>query len=239
MLGSSWHTHIDPVIWSLVHEMRISLVFPAVMLVLLRIGLVPVLTVALAASVLAGVAAEGDTHPYLRSALWTVHYLVFFVAGAGFARHRAGIAARLRHAAPSRVALMVLVGLLLFESRGLVPFGDAVVHYLVGVSALLMIALAIGAPRVSALLERPSLAWLGKVSYSLYLLHVPVLMACTYLFAHAMPLPLTMIPAALVTLVLCEAFYRGVEAPCIALGHRLSGPRPLKTARYSRYLAGG
>ena len=61
------------------------------------------------------------------------------------------------------------------------------------------------------------LRWLGRVSFSLYLVHEPVLIASSYLFGHTL-LWVSIPSAILIALLLAEAFYRVVERP----SHRLS-----------------
>ncbi len=76
-----------------------------------------------------------------------------------------------------------------------------------------------------ALIARP--AWLrlrgmeliGKRSYSLYLVHLPIADLCTALI-HSRPA--AFVAAVLVTGVLVEFLYRCVELPCITLGKKLT-----------------
>lgn len=83
---------------------------------------------------------------------------------------------------------------------------------LAGVGAAIIVIAAIGWPRLSGLLEQRSAQWLGRVSYSLYLVHVPLLATLVYLWgAERWPLALaTGVPT---SLVLAGLFYRFVEAP--------------------------
>lgn len=88
---------------------------------------------------------------------------------------------------------------------------------LAGVGAVIIIIAAIGWPRLSGLLERRAAQWLGRVSYSLYLVHVPLLATLVYLWgASSWPWAIAVgFPA---SIVLAALFYRFVEAPA----HRLS-----------------
>ena len=67
--------------------------------------------------------------------------------------------------------------------------------------------------------------WLGKVSYSLYLIHVPLLLAAVHLTYGRAPLGVT-IPAVVAASLLCaELMHRFVELPSIRLGRVLGGLR--------------
>lgn len=82
-------------------------------------------------------------------------------------------------------------------------------------------------------LELPLLQWLGRISYSVYLVHIGVLYVVlrviTRLDEHlggwkvlALALPATV----LLTLLVAALTYRWIEVPGMALGKRLSTPRP-------------
>lgn len=88
---------------------------------------------------------------------------------------------------------------------------------LAGVGASLIIICAMGWPGLRGMLERRVPQWLGRVSYSLYLIHVPLLATLAYLWGSeqwalvaAVGLPASMLLAA--------AFHRIAEAPA----HRLA-----------------
>jgi peptidoglycan/LPS O-acetylase OafA/YrhL len=72
-------------------------------------------------------------------------------------------------------------------------------------------------------LESPMLQYLGSRSFSLYLVHEPVVVA--YAFAlHGRPGLIGLLTVALpVALVLSEAFYRLVEQPSLNIARRLGG----------------
>lgn len=80
-----------------------------------------------------------------------------------------------------------------------------------------------------------ALTWLGRVSYSVYLIHGALIMISS---------PLTPFAALAVQLVvllpLCAVTYRYIELPMIAIGHRLSNPgrRPVENAGADRESSG-
>jgi peptidoglycan/LPS O-acetylase OafA/YrhL len=69
----------------------------------------------------------------------------------------------------------------------------------------------------------PPIHALGKMSYSVYLLHFIIMLLVVHLFYGKLPLLLVLTLCLVVTIASSWAFYRFVEIPCISLGRRLSG----------------
>ena len=66
------------------------------------------------------------------------------------------------------------------------------------------------------------LAWLGRISYSLYLVHVPGAACGGYLLHTVLPLWLIALVAPVLSIGAADLVYRLVEGPSVAWGHRLS-----------------
>jgi peptidoglycan/LPS O-acetylase OafA/YrhL len=71
-------------------------------------------------------------------------------------------------------------------------------------------------------LQQPVLLYLGKVSFGLYLLHLPVLLLLASWLSPTWPLPVTCVLALGVSVGLADVLHRGVERPGIAWGRALS-----------------
>ena len=101
------------------------------------------------------------------------------------------------------------------------PLGVPVVaDLLVGVSAigaLLAVYVAIGVPFVKRFLSTRVMQWVGLVSFSLYLVHEPVLISSAVFFGDD-NLLLAAVVGVTVSLILAVAFYRWIEVP----SHKLS-----------------
>jgi peptidoglycan/LPS O-acetylase OafA/YrhL len=230
---------LDLVMWSLVHELRISLVFP-ILFVLTRRW--PAAT--FAASLLAGVActailAGTDADSLAMSLVDTGRFVVLFVAGiliAGNLDAVRGAVARL----PSRAApAFWLAGVGLLMAPG--PSVFAYYNFVWGLGAVLLLMLVVGSPAADRMLSARPLVWLGKVSYSLYLIHVPLLIAAIHVTYGRLPLWITIAAVIPASLACAELMHRFVERPSIRLGRVLCGMRrhgaaspaalPLTTAR--------
>ena len=76
------------------------------------------------------------------------------------------------------------------------------------------------------------LAWMGKISYSIYLFHLPVVTPLAWWIAleqnaawHGWPMAVYIIPTLSLTVLVAAAVYYAVELPAIKLGKRLAGSR--------------
>lgn len=220
----------NPVIWSLVHEMRVSLVFPllaALVLCQRRWWL------ALAASIAVAYAAFQLMPPGHGYGSWllTGVYLQFFVSGIVLARHRSAVIGRIRGAGTfSRLALAVGSLLLYTHPWSMPRIGHAHAPFLDLEFALagtvgLLVSVIASRGAVAVLCTRP-LQYLGRISFSLYLVHVTVLLALLHLFYGRLPVAVLLIALWPLSLWLATLGERYVEQPSIALGRRLTQRRP-------------
>jgi peptidoglycan/LPS O-acetylase OafA/YrhL len=207
---------INLVSWSIPFE----LYFPAVGLLglgLLR-GMAPPLRLVLTAALLAGQSwacwrmAAGQDWPALRAgfglALGAVAFLV----------HGARPRTPVRFAAAYALAAVV-AAVLVMAIAGVAPLAA------LAFPALGLIAIWFGAG-ARGVFSTPPLQALGRWSYSIYLLHIPVLLTANAVLGEARvegdaPLKLALIAA---VLALSGLAYRFVEAPLMRLGQRLAGP---------------
>jgi len=217
------HAGFDPVLWSLVHEMRVSLVFPLLAALVLwqrRWWLAVAASIAVAyAAIRLMPPGNGHSTSYVQTAV----YLQFFVCGIVLARHRTAVIDRVRAArASSRVALAA-ASLLLYTSPQWMPdVGQFAALETVLPGAVGFLVLAIGAPRPGALLRTRPMQYLGRISYSLYLVHALVLLALLHLFYGRLPLAVLLVALWPLALGLATLGERYVERPSAALGRRLT-----------------
>jgi peptidoglycan/LPS O-acetylase OafA/YrhL len=233
----------NPAFWSLVFEMRISLIFPFVAVAILRVrtrwALLAALLFALSAQPLATLfipALAGDPHSISTPGytyFQTLYFLAFFMFGAILAKHMeevSGWYAGLPRA--GRVALWV-ISLILYDAgiaRHLFHFPrvtDRLVPGLAeglstGAGGLLIILFALQSAPFKRFLHHATVHHIGKVSYSLYLVHGTVLFAIAHLWPRMNSIWLALAIYLGGTFLLTECFHRMVERPSMELGHRLT-----------------
>jgi peptidoglycan/LPS O-acetylase OafA/YrhL len=222
MLGRPKFNFVDNPIWSLVHEMRYSLLFPLIMRLVNRFSWLPVLACSLVSSAAAIWAfSRIDYNPAVDS----LQYAFLFVAGAVLAAHRDAVKSWFRKRSPALRLVLLIVSLLLLSRAGArSPFALVRNLLIAGpeIGSVLLLSTVIGSARMHTALENKPLLWLGRISYSLYLSHVVLLMTLGNLLHRIVPISWILIAMFPLALILADALYRFLERPSIGLGHRLA-----------------
>lgn len=227
LLGTS---NLDSPLWSLTWEVWFSLLLPA-MFVLFRVARVHdwwlggiVLLVGLSAVSRFPAVIDALPQSWLTGGM--LQYLPVFGIGMIIASRRETVAAfatRIRSWWP-----VIVAALLLLISPSLVPTGPGYTPLaavlaaasLAGVAGVVFIALE--APVKGWLETRPA-QWAGTRSFSVYLIHEPILVAAALLTRADGWLPWLFVAVALLPVVLlsAEAFYRLVEQPSMRFSRRV------------------
>jgi peptidoglycan/LPS O-acetylase OafA/YrhL len=222
MLGQNQYNFVDNPIWSLVHEMRYSLIFPMIMWVVVRMGgwSLAAGSFALSLAAMGALSRAGDNW-----ALDSLQYAFLFVTGATLAKYRIEITAWYRNLPPSLRNAIGLTSVLLLSTHGLAHAGIRLVRALASVAphigAVLLLVSVLGSKRVQAVLEAKPCLWAGRVSYSLYLSHVVLLLTLVWVLHRFVSIYVILLAVPPLALVLAGALYKLLEEPAIALGRRL------------------
>lgn len=226
----------DFTIWTLVQEMRISLIFPLLALWIRRfswqVAWLPFAFAAAGAVLLRGVAQSmgGNWSGFvmgggLTAYSATVYYLAPFALGALLACHRDAV--RRRYCAlPSYARIGIVVSafaLYFYAPRALAAFGDhrMLVHdWPVMIGAALGLVVVAYEASIKRFFERRSFQYLGRISYSLYLFHPLVLLAALHIFYGRIALaPLLGLTFA-ATILISDLAYRWIERPAAQIARR-------------------
>ena len=230
-------TTLDHPIWSLVHEFRFSLVLPFIFMAVGRWGLRNVVLSGGVASIAGFFAATQDaidpSQHYggflfvggtpVGSIALTIYFSIYFITGMAVAMHFEACRRALA-AVPAWLFACACVAslMLLSEWNELAAASGAV-------GAILIAAVWSSAHRSLAM--RP-LQWLGRISYSLYLVHLPVLLAVGHVLSGRAPILVIFVFAFVAALGLAQLLCAWVERPAILLAGRLPAallPRRVKT----------
>ncbi|KAF2988866.1 acyltransferase [Methylocystis sp. MJC1] len=228
MIGDIDSVRLNNVVWSLIYELRISLVFPLLMVIIYRLHAYAAISVALVGCLvvdaflwLLGYRAESLFYSYspLTAALLTAHFSTFFVFGCVIARHRRSIIKMVEESSGS--VKFIVLGL---ATAVLLPAGKWLADLPLGLLASVYIVLALGSgKRIRAALESKPLELLGRISFSLYLLHVPFFQLAVRIWpGHPMPVVLVPIIVPALSLAVAMIAYRAIEAPSNRLGRRFA-----------------
>jgi peptidoglycan/LPS O-acetylase OafA/YrhL len=234
MTGMKQDIALDPVMWSLVYEMRISLIFPVLMILCWDTRLALLVTaVTLAGSTTILAAFPEAAHPtaiknFWFTILWTVRIAPYFMVGILLSHHSEAIRRVIRYI-PARIRLTLMaVPIVIFT----IPHHFLSVRsgslYVIG--AAMVIVLAVEIPSISAILHRAPIPWLGRISYSLYLIHLPILLALFYTLSGNVPSVFIIIAVLITSLIMATLMHHFVEVPAIKLGQRVARS-PRSTAR--------
>ncbi|BCG60046.1 acyltransferase family protein [Paenibacillus sp. URB8-2] len=249
LLGSFKDYALDPVLWSLSVELRISLVFPFIMPLIKNFGWRPSAALALLLSgssiLLNNFAHPANPSPISSNLYFTLHYLSFFILGALVAKYRVNlISAVLRLSVKMKFALLLL-GLIVYAYAGI---GDAVFKRLfsaggvwlslaadwgIAFGVCILITATLSSPKISNLLGKKPVRFLGDISYSLYLYHSVALFSCIYAFHNLLPMWATLSIAMCLSLLASSLSYYFIEKPSIELGKKWTTrpPRKLEEAQ--------
>jgi peptidoglycan/LPS O-acetylase OafA/YrhL len=216
-LGNYNYYAFNTAFWSLVYEMRISLVFPFLCLFMIRVGWFRAIMVALgfglSSAILRFAGVNGQTTE-------TFKYASFFVVGILLAQYALPIRQLLARTPKAVRFTGIVVSLLLYGQAHLFPGAIKETFLLVGASGIIVAGLT--EPMLSRALNWPIFQFLGRISYSIYLLHGTILFLLVYIFFGHLPLGWLFIPLLTCVLVASTIFYYLVEKPSMQLGRRLA-----------------
>lgn len=228
LIGDFSTSEYNTVIWSLVHEVRISFFFPLIVFIVVKInwkwciGICFVLSGIFGVSHLLGLET---IHGYRNGYFDTVHYTSMFIIGVLLAKNKDVLSNRLKSAGKIKQIFLIIGALFIYTYSHLLsalPSNIIGVEWGITVGASLLIVLALSSDGFSTILSHRILVILGELSYSLYLVHIPVIFSAFYLLGKVLPiwgifsiaLPLTFLFA-----YLCRKY---IELPSARLGRKFT-----------------
>lgn len=226
-LGTPQAIAVNPPSWSLVYELRASLLMPFIAAL---VAFSPAR--ALALSILLFLVSEAlivvlhiGQFPYgaddwLSAATVTARFIVDFLAGALLAWDAQNKRHAIRIVAAYPLAALAVAYLLM----------STLLDQFSLVAAVILIALALAWEPLRMFLEKAPFQWLGRISYSLYLTHYLVLTALVGLISKEVPTVIALLVVAPLTLVFAASFHEFVEKPAIAWSRRIGKSSKRKPA---------
>jgi peptidoglycan/LPS O-acetylase OafA/YrhL len=232
------HATINGVTHTLIWEIRVSMLFPLLIMPIHRwhmrgalLVLACLLTIVVSMQLLFGnLSTLGDLLVLNHGAglarrlafevQWTAYYAYLFVVGSVLATHLGQIRMFLTRAGSWWSLALMVSGLLVFQGHW--SQWHAVQEFMVAVGSVMILCAALAPGGIETVLLKRAPRYLGKISFSLYLVHLPVVLALTILTHGTLPLPLLIAIVVPVSLALAIVFERLVTSPSASLGHRLA-----------------
>jgi peptidoglycan/LPS O-acetylase OafA/YrhL len=216
-------------VWSLIHEMRISLIFPLLLLFVLRVK--PIFSI-LTCLLLTGVALLNDVYGWETSKGWQTGYFYtlqvtsFFIVGILLARYKDPVV-RWYGSLKKWKKIMLLIGsVILFRYSMELWLANLklglIWDYGTVIGACGLMIMALGSVKAATLLRKPFFKFFGTISYSMYLNHITMLYLSFFLLYDTIPV-LVILPVYLALVVAFSSItWKTIEIPSIALGRVLS-----------------
>lgn len=216
MLGKDSYITLNNPMWSLVHELRISMLFPVLAILCLRWPRTTLIVTLVIYGASMFILPDVPRDTILRSLVETPQYFLMFAVGSIMAHHRAALSDWIARQPNILVVPAWFVCLALLMAPG-TRIGLSTLSFTLGAAGLIALAIS---PQGSFLTAGP-LKWLGKVSFSLYLTHLLVLLTVFHLLHDRLPILVLVLIVIPTSLVVAEVFYRLVEQPSMQLSRKI------------------
>lgn len=247
LVGNYDSDRYNPVIWSLVHEMRISLFFPIIALLIVRLRWTVNLVICLGLSTVSSLNLLFHWEPYYgfqSSFLLSLHLSALFIIGGLVAKHRKELVGLYVKLPQSVKYVFLLLSMILYTYAvkmrgvtarlGMESFGEMAQDYALAAGIVIFLVIALGSKKMTAILELKVIRFFGDVSYSLYLWHVIILIGSIRLLQGQLPAFAIIFLAIVATFIVSWLSYRYIELPSIRFGKKLTAKRTKESGEISR-----
>lgn len=246
-IGNPHTISYNPVIWTLIHELRISIVFPFVVLMVKNLKPLVSLIVCFLLTFIAGLDGmlfKIPSNGYHSSYFDSLHYLSIFIIGSLMAKHRKQLIDRYRHSKASLRWTVLVLGLLFYNYSEVLnkdffkvlfdtPYNFYLSEYGIAVGASIFIMASLASSRLSNWLAHPGFVFLGNISYSLYLTHLVVMLTLAHILhgqlSNSMILSLSFLGA----LIVATVCWFMIERPSMRLGKFLTRSKQTVSNRHA------
>lgn len=238
LIGNYETTTYNPVIWSLIHELRISIVFPLIIFILVRYPQKYILMIGIVLSLIGGLNKIFDfqeSKGYHTSFFDSLHYTFMFIIGAVLAKNKDYLINKFHQISKSLKIGLLFLGLTAYlYSRMvfLIPYKLGFIelsNFLIGISdwgisvgAAILIIVVLGSKKLSNVMKTKFFIINGRLSYSTYLYHTTLLLTFFNIFNGDLSNWFIFFIAILFTYLLAYFSWRYVEQWSINLGKMMT-----------------
>jgi peptidoglycan/LPS O-acetylase OafA/YrhL len=229
MLGSYNHDVFNPVLWSLIYELRISLIFPVLMYFIIKYDWKINIAIGVSLSGFA-IVLKLLFDRFLNTQTdypSTLHYMSLFVFGALLAKYKDNYLPYFQKLNVKFKVAMVIIGIALYTNKWtfhtLNIFKISRINeYTTSLGVVIFIIISLSSARVSKFLLNKYVHFWGKISYSLYLYHSICLLALIGIFYDKVSLLIILPTAFIASIIVSTLSYYFVEIPSINIGKYVS-----------------
>lgn len=229
LVSSFQNNAYNPVVWSLVQEMRISLIFPLLVWVVRRFPWPYVVPGAFALSWLgAGLGSLLRHFGHESDYPITLHYVSLFLIGILLAKHINRITERCAKLPAWAWWLGGTLALLCYTHGDWIKPSPRLLSvapghdWLVMTGVVTFMVFGLTPSRFSSVLSTKPLVFLGKISYSLYLYHAILLLSISHALHGVLPVWGIWSLVVPCSLLVATLGYFAIEKPSIWLGYQLA-----------------
>lgn len=245
MTGISDQMWLNGVMWSLVVELRISIIFPFIIYLcnFNRLALIAGISIYLITATIIVIydMPMQTAESFAGTFIITLRFVPFFMAGILLAKHHEKIKARLNHITKLQFFLLILFILSIFcmpaeiYNQKNISYLSTIISpetlnnalkfsadFLIGLASSLLIVLVRHYGENMKLFTCTAMTWLGRVSYSLYLIHLPLVFVTFRLLLGHLSFFWICLIAIAVSLTAAAIFFALIEKPAMQAGKYLS-----------------
>lgn len=235
MLGNFNCDIYDNAIWSLIQEMRISIIFPIIGLIVVKFNWKTIVTLCIFLSLVSGLNnyfSFEHNYGFNTSFSYTLHYISIFLMGGLVAKYKDDLMSLYNRITKKWKIVVVLIAFSFYDLSwlvtkiaikiGLINYSEILSDYSVVIGSVLFITIAISSSTVSKLLVKKPIVFLGKVSYSLYLYHLTILFSLVYVLYDVLPIYIIYLITVPCAILISFFSYKYIELPSIILGRKIS-----------------
>jgi peptidoglycan/LPS O-acetylase OafA/YrhL len=219
--------------WSLQYEMQMSLIFPLLCRIIAKFRTLGTALLIIGLYWASVCVTRYTSDPYFISE--SLEYCTFFLMGALIAKSQTIITAKWNQAGITLKVLITATSFALYyhffgflKGRTAFRFGFADStdvfrsDFVVAMGVIGIIVVATSSETMQRLLDQPLFEYLGRVSYSMYLLHSVVLFSFIDMFYGKVSLAVLGLGYLVTTMLVSHVFLISVEEPSLQWGKRLT-----------------